>query len=413
MRRLRLLHRLPIFAVAGAIAFLFLATLWNYAVERDYPKLRIRSAQPLAGVSKPAPTPISLDAFLSGETQKAFSTNLGRSLPVFPFSVRAKNQLLYSLFGVSGASNILVGRNEQLYERYYIDEFCKRGAPRDEAVIEQWAERIRDNRDAANALGKGFVYLISPSKAAQYPQYFPPGLSCPALAKGVTDKLAPFRAALDRRGVAYVDSPALLDAQKRYYPIDLFPRGGTHWNLLGAALATREATKLLNESGQGAPLGLYDFEWSEGREAEGTDRDLLDLLTLLWVDAHYPVAKLARKSQEGGPACERAPRILALGGSFVREIIVALAYAACPPEVDYWFSRRMENDSFDLVRYHTGPGETGIGERRPATPAELKASILSADVILLEENEATILSLSQVFNLWQALRAVSAQAIER
>ena len=38
------LARLPIFACAGFIGFLFLANLWNFAVERDWPKLRIRSA---------------------------------------------------------------------------------------------------------------------------------------------------------------------------------------------------------------------------------------------------------------------------------------------------------------------------------------------------------------------------------
>lgn len=405
MRRLQVLHRLPVFAAAGVIAFLFFAALWNYAVERDHPKWRLRSAHPLAGVAKPTPTPVSLEAFLSGETQKSFSTNLGRSLPVFPMSVRAKNQLLYSLFDVSGASGVLVGRHQQLFERYYIDEFCKRGAAIDRAVIDQWATRIRESQDAAEAMGKGFVYLLSPSKASQYPQYFPVGLSCPALTKGATDKLAPFRAALEARRIRYVDGPALLDARKGDYPIDLFPRGGTHWNLLGAALATREATQALAAGGQGSPLGLYDFDWRVGMEAEGTDRDLLDLLNLLWPDAHYPVAKIARKGESGSASCERAPRIVALGGSFVREIIVALAQAACPPEIDYWFSMRMENESFDLVRYRTAPGEVGNGERRPASVAELRASLASADVVLLEENEATILSLSQVANLWQALHA--------
>ncbi len=93
MRR-RLIQRSPIYAVVGFIAFIFAASLWNHAVERDYPKLRIRSAHPLAGVMKPTPAPVTSDAFLSGEMQQAMSKNFGRSLPVFPISVRAKNQFL-------------------------------------------------------------------------------------------------------------------------------------------------------------------------------------------------------------------------------------------------------------------------------------------------------------------------------
>ena len=186
---------------------------------------------------------------------------------------------------------------------------------------------------------------------------------------------------------------------KQDFDIDLFPRGGTHWNLLGAALATREATRLIGEE---AGLGLFDFDWRRSDVASGTDRDLLDLLNLLWPDPHYPVATIAARAGDDAH-CERAPKLLALGGSFVREIIVSLAQAPCPPQIDYWFSMRLANDDFDLVRYHTEPGETGNGERRPADLAELRASAQEADAILLEENEANIGTLSQVENLWRAL----------
>ncbi|PWB93654.1 alginate O-acetyltransferase AlgX-related protein [Methylosinus sporium] len=398
MRR-TLLHRSPIYAAAGAVLFFFLANLWNYAVERDYPKLRLRSANPLAGVAKPAPTEVSLAKILSGETQKSFSDNLAQSLPVFPFAVRARNQLLYSLFGASGASGLVIGRDAQLFERFYIDEFCRRGAPPEETALSRWAQRVAENEAAAHARGKGFAYVISPSKASQYPQYLPAGMKCPAQARGTIDKLTPYRAALEARGLRFVDSPALLEARKKDFDIDFFPRGGTHWNLLGASLATREATRLIGDE---AGLGPFDFDWRRDNVAVGTDRDLLDLLNLLWPDPHYPVATILR-APDTKAQCARAPKLLALGGSFVREIIVSLAAAPCPPQIDYWFSMRLANDDFDLVRYHTAPGETGNGERRPADLAKLRASAEEADAILLEENEANIGTLSQVENLWRAL----------
>ncbi|MBM3640721.1 MAG: alginate O-acetyltransferase, partial [Alphaproteobacteria bacterium] len=143
--------RLPIFGCAGFIAFLFLANLWNFAVERDWPKLRIRSAWPLAGVAKPKPAPWTLDAFLSGETQKAVSANLGRMSPVFPISVRAKNQLVFSLFGGSAAPGVLIGRNGQLYEDIYINEFCARDGRFDPARLAAWSSALRDIQDMAQA----------------------------------------------------------------------------------------------------------------------------------------------------------------------------------------------------------------------------------------------------------------------
>lgn len=391
------LTRLPIFACAAFVAFLFLATLWNAAVERDWPKLRIRSANPLAGVTAPQPTPWTLEAFLAGETQKAVSTNLGRALPVFSISVRAKNQLLYSLFGVSGSSSVVVGKSAQLFEQPYINEFCARGAPPDLGRIDAWAEAIAAAQTALRERGKGFVYLVSPSKAARYPQFLPAGQNCPGLS-AASDKLTPFRAALGARSVAHVDAASLMTVKMHDYPIDLFPRGGTHWNLLGAALALREAAPHL-DAASAAKLGAFDFDWSEPPQAAGADRDLLDLMNLLWPDAHYSSAIVTGRWRA---SCERAPRLVFLGGSFLREIVIAAAQAPCPPQIDYWLYMRADR-GYELVRYLTAPGDVGNGEKLSAALPEMQGSIARADAVLLEENESNISTMKQVGNLREAL----------
>jgi hypothetical protein len=400
----RFFERLPIFACAGLIGFLFLANLWNYAVERDWPKLRIRSSQPLDGVAALPPAPWTLDAFLAGETQRAVSINLGRASPVFPISVRAKNQTMYSLFGVSGASNIAIGRDGQLFGWEYIDEFCRRGAPPDGARLDRWADAIAEIAAAATARGKGFAYLISPSKPAHSPQYLPVGLKCPALSRGVAQgKLAPFRAALEQRGAPYVDSAQLMDAERANYAIDLFPRGGTHWNLLGAALALRDATRLLDAGPSGSPVGRFEFDWRENDFVKGTDRDLLDLLNLYWPDDHYPTAIVEGRGKGG--VCARAPRILMVGDSFMRQLIVVSAQTPCPPTIDYWFYMRDDRGGFTLARFVTEPGEIGNGARLPADLEQLPQSFLQADAIVLEENEHNIGDTKQVGNLLEAVRA--------
>ncbi len=399
--------RLPIFACAGFIGFLFLANLWNYAVERDWPKLRIRSSQPLNGLAAAKPTPWTLDAFLAGDTQRAVSTNIGRTSPVFPISVRVKNQAMYSLFGVSGASNIAIGREGQLFGWEYVDEFCARGADApDNAGLDRWAGAIAEIAAAAKARGKGFVYLVSPSKPAHLPQFLPAGRRCPALGRSgaARAKVEPFRAALEQRGAPYVDGARLMDAEAPRYPIDLFPRGGTHWNLLGAALALRDITRILDGQPSGSPVGRFDFVWAEDDFAKGTDRDLLDLLNLFWPDDHYPNAVIEGRGKGGG--CPRAPRILMAGDSFMRELIVVAAQAPCPPTIDYWFHMRDEGGGFTLSRYVTRPGEIGNGLRLPAELAQLPESFLRADAVVLEENEHNMSETEQVGNLLTATRAM-------
>ncbi|MBM3578980.1 MAG: alginate O-acetyltransferase [Alphaproteobacteria bacterium] len=390
--------RLPIFGCAGFIAFLFLANLWNFAVERDWPKLRIRSAWPLAGVAKPKPAPWTLDAFLSGETQKAVSANLGRMSPVFPISVRAKNQLVFSLFGGSAAPGVLIGRNGQLYEDIYINEFCARDGRFDPARLAAWSSALRDIQDMAQARGKSFVYLISPSKAARYAEDLPKSAPCAAHATAMPDKLAPYRAALDESHVRYVDGAALMTAEKSKQPIALFPRGGSHWNSVGGALAMRDVTRAQPAS----PVGVLDFTSAPAPEAVGTDRDLLDLLNLLWPDASYPTAAIGRAGEKGD--CARAPRLLALGGSFLHQALAAATLAPCPPQIDYWFYMRTEDNKIELGHYRRAPGDASNGERLKAIPEELDENLAGADFILLEENEAGVSTTTQVGHLVEALR---------
>src|SRR5208283_3457640 len=123
---------------------------------------------------------------------------------------------------------------------------------------------------------------------AHFPQYLPAGLNCPALAhiSAAQAKLAPFRAALEQRGAPYVDSA----------------------QLLGAALALRDATRVFDAAPGGSPFRRFDFDWREDDLAKGTDRDLLDLLNLYWPDDRYPTAIVEGRGRGG--ACPRTPHIL-------------------------------------------------------------------------------------------------------
>lgn len=399
MKRNFALARLPIFACAGLILSLFVVNLWNDAVGRDWPKLRIRSAQPLWGVPGPKPVPWTLDAFLDGETQKAFSTAIGQTMPVFPFAVRAKNQFLYSVFGASGAPNIVVGKDRQLFEDFYVREFCGRTTAPDTKKIDALADRIHNIQSGVEASGKRFVYLVSPSKAARYSRYLPTRLSCASIDKGTTEKLAPHVAALNARGVNYVDGASLISAVAPQYPIDLFPRGGTHWNYLGSAIAAREMTRALNRDGKPSPLPLYDFDWFPRAEALGTDRDLLNLLNLIWPDANYPTAAVTGK---GAGECGAAPKLFAVGGSFLVEILTNLTEAPCGAAVDYW--HYVHNAREPLGRFVVAKegGGAQFREQPSKTPADFAKAYDNAQVVVLEENESVITDMAQVPDLLAA-----------
>jgi alginate O-acetyltransferase complex protein AlgJ len=394
------LTRLPIVACVGLILTLFLVNLWNFAVGRDWPKLRIRSAEPLFGVPGPKPVPWSLDAFLRGEAQKAFSTSLGQTMPVFPIAVRAKSQFLYSLFSASGAPGVIVGKDKQLFEKHYVREFCERGGAPDPEAVDAWADRVRGVQKAVEAKGKGFVYLISPSKAAHLSRFLPADLYCASVANGMMEKLASFRATLDARGVVYVDGASLMTAAAPDYPIGLFPRGGTHWNSLGSAIAARALTRALGRDGDAPALPPYDFDWRERREeARGVDRDLLNLLNLLWPDANYPTAEIIGRNAGG---CAGTPKLFAVGGSFLVQIVANLVESPCGANVDYWHYVPTAPEPFGrfLVRKQGGVAE--FRAQSSKTADDFAMALADAQIVLLEENESVIANMAQVSDLLAA-----------
>lgn len=398
----RFLQRLPILGCAGFLGVMLLINIWNAAVSGAWPKLRIRSAEPLWGVTAPKTAQWSLDAFLSGETQKAVSARVGQMQPVFPISVRIRNQFLYSLFGVSGAPDLLVGRERTLFEKSYVNEFCARGAVPDPSLVEEWASRLRAIQDSVEAQGKRFVYLISPSKAARNSDLLPTTLACPAR-ETKFDKLAPYRAALDAHGVGYVDGATLMSQRASDYPIRLFPRGGTHWNYLGAALAAREVTHRLNGGRSQSALPDYDFDWRPREEARGTDMDLLRLMNLLWQDRRYPTAEIIGRNAD---ACQKRPMIFAAGGSFTVEVLINLIETPCRPVADFWHYVRHDPGKFGRGRHIVENLDAFDQESDQAliTPENFRKALAGSDIVLLEENESVIGEMGQVADLFELTR---------
>jgi alginate O-acetyltransferase complex protein AlgJ len=383
--------RIPLALAAVFVAACSLVAVWNLTVAAAFPRLVIRNWNPLFGVMEDTPAPLSVASFVRGEGQINFSRRLGATLPVYAPAVRLRNQIEYSVFGLPNAPSVVFGRDKRLYERAYIVEYCGRSGGANARALADWADKIRDIQDYALSHGKAFVYLITPSKAAVYPEYLPDNVVCPALLRGSTTKLPPYRDALDTRRVHYVDGATLMAAERGRHPIELFARGGTHWNELGASLAATQLVSLAKTEAQDLNLDGIETAWAESRSPQGTDRDLVDMLNLYWFDTDYRVPKIAYGSADAQQAC-RPAKIMEVGGSFLEQINVALRGSRCPPEISYWFYW-----NFAHVFYE--------GDRRRSEPARDDnhlTDLTSSDVILLEENES-ILGLTDHLNALHSL----------
>lgn len=370
--------RIPLALAAIFVAVCMVITIWNQSVGVIFPRISIRAADQLFGIAPEPPPPLTLAAVLSGEAQNAFSRRIGTSLPMYPTAVRIKNQIAYSLFDVPAVASIAFGREKHLYEWVYVHEYCGRKGNVDASSVARWADKIKDIQDYAASHGKAFIYLLTPSKAAIYPEYLPDTL-CPARLQETVSKLPPYDRALEERGVHYLDGSRLLAGAREREAIELFPRGGTHWNALGASLAAGQVVRILQQQQSRLDFGLVRTQWRETQEPQGTDRDLLNLLNLYWPDAHYPVPKMLPAASAADRSC-RPTKIIEVGGSFLDQVNEALRASGCPPQISYWFY-------WDFLHIAYAGGER---RSEPAREAERVADLAGSDVIVLEENEMNI-----------------------
>ena len=322
----------------------------------------------------PEPEP-SLAGLWSGAYQRAFAAYFGRHLPLLASAMRIKNQVYDSVLDQSGNPLLAIGKHKQLYEQVYIDEYCSRDTPAIIARGRRWAAELRQMQDWYAARGRVFVYVITPSKAATYPEYFPAGQPCPS-PPAVRDALGPdWDAVLDQAGVRTVDAAALTRGAKRDYPFELFPPGGTHWNDVASALAAQAVVRRIDAAPAAWKLTDFSFTWHMAPPA-GVARDLMDLLNVPYPRLDYLVPVVSIQAPPVDHCA--AVNIGAVGGSFTYEMLWALLKLPCPPTIDFY--------SYFHTTHAAFPGDI----RGPVDAAQRDDELLHrAQIVILEENEQT------------------------
>lgn len=396
---MRVLRRLPALLGAGLLAFCWAHLCWNATVGRLVPALHLRLTMP-AGSQDQAPPALSWTNVLDGSVQLFAARQVGLFTPIYEKSVRWKNQAYYSLLGASATPIVLVGPGGQLVETRYAREYCTRQAAAFAAGADASARRIRALQDAAEARGQVFVYLLTPSKPAVYPGTMPRDYPCDAAPADRDAKLPLWRAALRRAGVHVADAAGAVYAARDSYAVGLFPKGGTHWNALGAALGAQALVAAVDA--QKTLLTPFTFDVRTSTRPEGTDRDLLDILNLMHRDASYPVPVITARPAGPPGACTPAT-IAEVAGSFVFELDDVLVHAPCPPRVSVWWYWKDQHFLFP----------PGISVPLPVDADERRRDLARAQILVVEENEQLLPDTAHVRDLMREMLPEAAFREER
>ncbi len=394
------LSYLPFAIGASVLVIPWFYLLWNTTAGEIFPTIRFRSKATVAGIVHDAAPTWSLHAVLTGAYQHWISYSVGELSPIFKPAVFWKNQLYFTLLGTAGSEGVIIGEHQQLFEKVYLDEYCSRDLTALKTRGEEWAERIRRMQDFFETRDKPFLYIITPSKAAQASQFIPSRYACPAGIEDRVHKLDVYDEILTRHGVHFVDAASDLSAAREKYGVDMFPQGGTHWNSLAAALGTLKVIAAANAQRPGPRLTTFNFTWKISYNPQGIDRDLIDIMNLPHPDLHYSVPEVTYQSEPPSSNCHTA-RIAEVGGSFLGGINSTFDKIACAPTITFW-------------SYWDHSGVRYVNKRWYALPLDTdqrRQSLLDSDMIFFEENESLAPGSQHGRLMMQEIEAISAGSL--
>ncbi len=320
------------------------------------------------------------EAWMDGSYQTDLENYTAANYSMHNFNTRIYNQIRYSAFRTS--NSVVIGKENCYFEASYLKEAL--GTDADilltDQEIEALAQQICDIQKAARAQGKGFIYVITPSKADYRREDIPQSY----LAK--TTYYAPeernyirLMEAFDRLGVCYLDSNEVLQNTER----PVFYNSGTHWNRMSAVLVMNEIlARLQQEYGiRVKPLEMPDIGVKDDSD-DDQDQDLAEMLNTFWAatDSQYYEANEQAVFDSGYDT----PRMFVQGGSFTNKLMEISRDNCLFSELHRMFY------GISMQDYNRGGG---ADTKDLLNSDAFRYAVQDADIIMLETNVENVSNL--------------------
>jgi len=289
---------------------------------------------PLAGAynlaSHPEPT---TESILAGQYQPQLEHYLEDHIGFRPWLIRLRNQISFSLLGVARSSELVVGRDDVLYQPGPVNSYLGKDFL-GETQIRRRLRRMRIVQDDLAQRGIPFLFMMAPNKARYQPEDLPFQLR---RQKQPQSNYEVFMREMQARHINVIDFGRLFEQWKATAQHPLFPKGGTHWSDYGSTLAADTLFKRIEQMGR---FDLTDFHRGPvevSQDARGTDGDLSGPLNLVFPYRHYPMGypRIVFNSLHAGQV---RPNLLVFGDSFGAELMQFHPFfqTLFSPDSRYW-----------------------------------------------------------------------------
>lgn len=352
---------------------------------------------PLKGAQKEAlDTGFTSEGWIGGLFQPKREEFLGSTFSLRPSVIRMNNQLRFWLYKEAKIRNVVVGKENYLYESGYISGYQGETYIGDD-LIKSRAYKLNYLQDTLAKLGKQLIVLLEPGKASFYPEYIPDDFKKP-LKKS---NYSAFLGYAKELGLEVTDFNKWFVQLKKTEKYPLYTKFGIHWTEYGATLAADSLMRYLEVKRN---QDLHNIRFDQvvlTTECRGTDCDIETAMNLVYplkLDKRnaYPIRKLTGENLY-------RPNMLAIADSYFWTLFNMQEFQkSMSDNSQFWYYNKE-------VNYFNWHGQ----EIHDVRMMNWKETVLSSDVVLVGVTECNdwVTSWGFIDDMYDILNGVYGQRI--
>ena len=225
--------------------------------------------------TSPSNATFSKSDWIEGLYQEKKEAYLNAEFSLRDLFVRLNNQIAFSLFSKAKANGVIIGKENYLYEKSYIDAYFGRDYIGNDSIL-HIADKLKYVSDTLRKLNKQIIVVLAPGKASFYPEYIPDNL----VSHKETTNYDGLSAGFKKNNINVIDFYKWFNANRATSKYPLYSKQGVHWSTYGVALAGDSLIKYI-EYIRNIDLPDFSIDKVLVDNAYGDDIDIYEGMNIL------------------------------------------------------------------------------------------------------------------------------------
>lgn len=342
----------------------------------------------LNGVTvSPETVPPTFGTLFNGTYQTFLNDTWENGFPGRKFLLRIRNQCLYSIFKVSPNTNVVIGKDNYLYEPGYILFETQIYPPSSEEYFDTLSNNLAQLQKLLEINDKELYIFITPSKAHFYKEYIPTKFELLNAEDSYSyTNYSKLLEVLEKNKLNFYDSVSFIEKNREtgILKSPVFYKSGIHWSRPWANSAAADFLDYMNSCSK-YDLSSVKVEENVSDMPVYPDTDLYSSLNLItpaeemWYSTNCSIERIGNDY----------PNIFLRGGSFMGQSLDSLIRTGIFKK-DVHF----ENNYYFMNQYNT---LCTLSSFSAYDEMNLNQLMGQSDILVLEVNEGAIHTMSWGF----------------